>query len=157
MEKIKSFEINHLTLKPGVYLSREDNVNGTVVQTWDIRITRPYYEPVMPVEAVHALEHILATFCRNDEMYGKDIIYVGPGGCMTMMYLVTYNMTKEDVIELVRAAFNYVTHFEGEIPGQSPIECGACYLMDLDSAKEYAKRFFNMVLKKITPEDMSYK
>lgn len=156
MKKIESFKIDHLKLKPGIYLSREDDVNGTRVQTWDIRMTRPYYEPVMPIEAVHALEHLLATFCRNDEMYGKDIIYAGPMGCCTGLYLITYNMTREDIIELVRAAFSYITHFEGDIPGQSPIECGACYLMDLDCAKQYAKRFFDTILKTIKPEDMDY-
>lgn len=156
MEKIESFKVNHLTLKPGVYLSREDDVNGTRVQTWDIRMTRPYYEPVMPIEAVHALEHLLATFCRNDEMYGKNIIYAGPMGCCTGMYLITYNMTREDIIELLRAAFNYVSNYNYEIPGSTPIECGACYLMDLELAKQYATRFFNEVLVNISPSKMSY-
>lgn len=156
MKKIDSFKVNHLILKPGVYFSREDDVNGTKVQTWDIRITRPYYEPVIPIEAVHALEHLLATFCRNDECYGKDIIYVGPGSCCTMMYIVTFNMTSEDVITLLRAAFSYVSHYEGQIPGATPVECGACYLMDLDCAKQYAEQFFNRVLKTITPQNMVY-
>ena len=47
MEKITSFTIDHLKLLPGVYVSRKDKVGESVVTTFDIRMTRPNYEPVM--------------------------------------------------------------------------------------------------------------
>ena len=47
MDKITSFTIDHLKLLPGVYVSRKDRVGDQVITTFDIRMTRPNYEPVM--------------------------------------------------------------------------------------------------------------
>jgi S-ribosylhomocysteine lyase len=67
MEKITSFTIDHLRLLPGIYVSRKDHAGDTVVTTFDIRITRPNYEPVMNTAEVHTIEHLGATFLRNQE------------------------------------------------------------------------------------------
>ena len=83
MEKIASFTVNHLNLLPGVYVSRKDNVGGNVITTFDLRMTRPNYEPVMNTAEVHTIEHLAATFLRNHKEYGKKIIYFGPMGCRT--------------------------------------------------------------------------
>ena len=47
MEKIASFTIDHLKLLPGVYVSRKDKVGQQVITTFDIRMTRPNFEPVL--------------------------------------------------------------------------------------------------------------
>ncbi|MDR1770460.1 MAG: S-ribosylhomocysteine lyase, partial [Hungatella sp.] len=47
MEKITSFTINHLKLLPGIYVSRRDQAGDSVITTFDIRMTRPNFEPVM--------------------------------------------------------------------------------------------------------------
>ena len=47
MEKITSFTIDHLRLFPGVYVSRKDPVGDEIITTFDIRMTRPNFEPVM--------------------------------------------------------------------------------------------------------------
>ena len=62
MEKIASFTIDHVKLVPGVYVSRKDPVGGTIVTTFDIRITSPNDEPVMNTAELHAMEHLAATF-----------------------------------------------------------------------------------------------
>ena len=83
MEKIASFTVNHLNLLRGVYVSRKDNVGGIVITTFDLRMTRPNYEPVMNTAEVHTIEHLAATFLRNHKEYGEKIIYFGPMGCRT--------------------------------------------------------------------------
>ena len=73
MEKIASFTVDHLNLIPGVYVSRKDHIGSEVVTTFDIRMTRPNYEPVMNTAEVHTIEHLGATFLRNDKEYGSKV------------------------------------------------------------------------------------
>lgn len=88
MEKIASFTVNHIDLEPGVYVSRRDMVGSEPVTTFDIRMTSPNDEPVMDTAAVHCLEHLGATFLRNDPEWGPRTVYFGPMGCRTGFYLV---------------------------------------------------------------------
>ena len=88
MEKIASFTIDHLKLLPGVYVSRKDNVAGSVVTTFDLRMTRPNFEPVMNTAEIHTMEHLAATFLRNHPEYKDKTIYFGPMGCRTGFYLL---------------------------------------------------------------------
>ena len=81
MKKIASFTIDHIRLKPGIYVSRKDNVNGSVITTFDIRMTSPNDEPVMNTAEVHTIEHLGATFLRNHKTYQNQVIYFGPMGC----------------------------------------------------------------------------
>lgn len=78
MKKITSFTINHLLLRPGVYVSRKDPVGGTVVTTFDLRLTSPNEEPVMNTAEMHTIEHLAATFLRNHKDYGSKTVYFGP-------------------------------------------------------------------------------
>ena len=59
MKPIASFTINHLTLLPGIYVSRKDKVGEETVTTFDIRMTRPNFEPVMNTAELHTIEHLL--------------------------------------------------------------------------------------------------
>ena len=86
MEKITSFTIDHLKLLPGLYVSRKDRVGAEVITTFDIRMTRPNFEPVMNTAEIHTIEHLGATFLRNDEEFKDKIIYFGPMGCRTGFY-----------------------------------------------------------------------
>ena len=47
MEKIASFQVNHLNLLPGVYVSRKDYAGDAVITTFDLRMKQPNKEPVM--------------------------------------------------------------------------------------------------------------
>ena len=76
MEKITSFTIDHLRLIPGLYVSRKDPVGDKIITTFDIRMTCPNYEPVMNTAEVHTIEHLGATFLRNDPEYKDRVIYI---------------------------------------------------------------------------------
>lgn len=88
MDKITSFTIDHLKLLPGVYVSRKDRVGDQVITTFDIRMTRPNYEPVMNTAEVHTIEHLAATWLRNNDEWKDRVLYFGPMGCRTGFYLL---------------------------------------------------------------------
>lgn len=141
MNKIESFKINHLTLDPGLYVSRRDRKGDCMVTTFDLRITAPNREPVIDVPALHTIEHLCATFLRNSDQ--KDnIVYFGPMGCRTGCYLVMFgDLCSQDVYDLVMAMCEFVINFEGDIPGASPVECGNYSEQNLNMAKYYIAKY----------------
>ena len=157
MEKITSFTIDHLKLLPGVYVSRKDKVGESVVTTFDIRMTRPNYEPVMNTAEVHAIEHLPATFLRNHEPIKDKVLYFGPMGCRTGFYLLLggdYDST--DIVPLMRELFNFIANYEGEIPGACAKDCGNYLDMNLSMAKYWAKRYLEEVLDNIDESRLVY-
>lgn len=157
METIKSFTVDHKRLLPGVYVSRKDSTGHDVVTTFDIRMTRPNFEPVMNTAEIHTLEHLGATFLRNHEEWGDKIIYFGPMGCRTGFYLLLAgNYESEDIISLLREMFEFVCHFEGEIPGAAPEACGNYLDQNLPMAKYLAEKYLDHVLTGITPDRLKY-
>ena len=157
METIKSFTVDHKRLLPGVYVSRKDSTGHDVVTTFDIRMTRPNFEPVMNTAEIHTLEHLGATFLRNHEEWGDKIIYFGPIGCRTGFYLLLGgDYESEDIISLLREMFEFVCHFEGEIPGAAPEACGNYLDQNLPMAKYLAEKYLDHVLTGITPDRLKY-
>ena len=157
METIKSFTVDHKRLLPGVYVSRKDSTGHDVVTTFDIRMTRPNFEPVMNTAEIHTLEHLGATFLRNHEEWGDKIIYFGPMGCRTGFYLLLAgDCESEDSISLLREMFEFVCHFEGEIPGAAPEACGNYLDQNLPMAKYLAEKYLEHVLTGITPDRLKY-
>ena len=157
METIKSFTVDHKRLLPGVYVSRKDSTGHDVVTTFDIRMTRPNFEPVMNTAEIHTLEHLGATFLRNHEEWGDKIIYFGPMGCRTGFYLLLAgDYESEDIISLLREMFEFVCHFEGEIPGAAPEACGDYLDQNLPMAKYLAEKYLEHVLTGITPDRLKY-
>ena len=157
MKTIASFTIDHMKLLPGIYVSRKDSLGedkGSVT-TFDIRMTRPNFEPVMNTAEIHALEHLGATFLRNHSEWASQIIYFGPMGCRTGFYFLTTKMSHEDALELTKDALEFVGNYEGEIPGVSAIECGNYRDHDLEGAKKEGKDQFE-VLKNWTVEKLIY-
>lgn len=151
MRKIASFTVNHDTLETGVYVSRTD---GDAV-TYDLRMKKPNAGSYISPKSLHTIEHLLATYVRNSK-YTDDVIYAGPMGCRTGFYLILRdNVSKEELIELLREAFAYIADFTGDIPGSSRIECGNYLEHDLDAAKADAEEYLK-VLMKVTPEMMNY-
>ena len=158
MEKIASFTVDHLTLEPGVYVSRVDRdpATGAVVPTFDLRLTAPNREPVMNTAEVHTIEHLGATFLRNDPEWASRGVYLGPMGCRTGFYfLLRDNVSRLDALHLVQESFAFIRDFEGEIPGSRREECGNYKEHDLKGAKETAVDMLE-VLKDWTPEKMEY-
>ncbi len=157
MEKIASFTVNHLNLMPGIYVSRKDHVGENVITTFDLRMTAPNREPVMNTAEIHTVEHLGATFLRNDPEYKDKTIYFGPMGCRTGFYMVLAgDYESRDVVELVTRMFEFVRDFEGEVPGASPRDCGNYLDMNLGMAKFIAARYLDRDLKDIGPDRLVY-
>lgn len=134
MKKIASFTVNHDTLKKGIYISR---VDGDVI-TYDVRVKIPNGGDYLGNGAMHTFEHLFATYARNS-VYEKDVIYVGPMGCRTGFYiLLRDNVSGADAIKLIIECFEFISKFEGKIPGTNKIECGNYLEHDLDGAKAVA-------------------
>lgn len=146
MEKITSFTIDHIRLQPGLYVSRKDRVGGETVTTFDLRITSPNDEPVMNTAEVHAMEHLGATYLRNDPAWKDRVLYFGPMGCRTGFYLLlTGDHTPEQALPLVTDCFRFIRDYEGEIPGASARDCGNYLDMNLSMARYWAKRYVNLL------------
>jgi S-ribosylhomocysteine lyase len=157
MEKIPSFTIDHNKLIPGVYVSRTDAVGGDTVTTFDLRFTRPNREPVMNTGTAHAIEHLAATFMRNDVEMKDRIVYFGPMGCRTGFYLLIKGpIEPKDIYRLLKESMKFICDFEGEIPGAAPKDCGNYSDMDLIGAKAYAKKFLNEVIADFGPHNTVY-
>lgn len=157
MKKIASFTIDHLKLLPGIYVSRKDTVGSEVVTTFDIRMTRPNFEPVMNTAEVHTIEHLAATFLRNHETYAKKCIYFGPMGCRTGFYLILAgDYQSGDIVELMKEMFVFIRDYEGEIPGASAKDCGNYLDMNPGMARYLADKFLKEVLEQITEERLVY-
>ncbi len=143
MKKIASFFVDHLTLEPGLYVSRKDSMGGQTVTTFDLRMRRPNREPVMDIAALHTVEHLGATYLRNCPRR-DEIVYFGPMGCRTGCYLVMFGeLESKDVYTLVTDMCRYILDFEGEIPGAKPAECGNYLDQNLAMAKYYIKIYFD--------------
>ena len=113
MDKITSFTIDHLKLLPGVYVSRKDRVGDQVITTFDIRMTRPNYEPVMNTAEVHTIEHLAATWLRNNEEWKDRVLYFGPMGCRTGFYLLLAgDLTSEDIVPLMKGLFTFILYYK---------------------------------------------
>lgn len=141
MDLIPSFSVDHTKIVPGIFISRQDSVGGEIVTTYDVRVTRPNTEPAIDVAAMHSLEHIIATFLRNDPDWKDEVIYWGPMGCLTGFYLILKGDRKpQEIFDLLLRAFRSVADSE-DVPGALPVNCGNCCMHNLEMAKWYAARF----------------
>lgn len=134
MQKIASFQVDHTKFSVGMYVSR---VDGDII-TYDVRMVRPNGGVYLSSPSMHTIEHLFATYARNSSIK-DDVIYVGPMGCRTGFYLLLRSDDKNAAINLVREALDFISNFEGEIPGYSEIECGNYLEHDLLAAKEDIK------------------
>lgn len=157
MDKIASFTVNHLTLLPGIYVSRKDKVGSEVVTTFDLRMTRPNYEPVMNTAEVHTLEHLGATFLRNHPVWKEKVVYFGPMGCRTGFYLILAgDYESKDIVDLVTEMYAFMKDFDDEVPGACARDCGNYLDMNLPMARFVAKRYYDEVLCHISEERLVY-
>lgn len=157
MKKIPSFTINHLKLLRGIYVSRKDEVGGEVITTFDIRMKEPNREPVVHAGALHTIEHLAATYLRNDPKWKDRVIYWGPMGCLTGNYLLLRgDLESKDIVELMKRTFRFIADYEGEVPGAAPQDCGNYLLHDLPMAKWEARKYLTEVLENIKPENLVY-
>lgn len=157
MEKIPSFTIDHIRLLRGIYVSRKDAVGNELVTTFDIRMKEPNREPVLGQGELHTIEHLAATYLRNDPQWRDKIIFWGPMGCCTGNYfLVKGDLHPQDIVELMRETFRFIRDFEGEVPGAAPKDCGNYLLHNLPMAKYEAAKYLTEVLDVIEEKNMVY-
>ena len=146
MEKITSFTIDHIKLQPGLYVSRKDPVGGDTVTTFDLRLTSPNEEPVMNTAEVHAIEHLAATYLRNEPTWKDQVLYFGPMGCRTGFYLlIKGDRSSREILPLFRDCFRFIGSYEGEIPGASPKDCGNYLDMNLNMANYWGRKYASLL------------
>lgn len=157
MNKIPSFTINHEKLLRGIYVSRKDEVGGDTVTTFDIRMKEPNREPALHPGALHTIEHLAATYLRNDPEWRDRIVYWGPMGCLTGNYLLMRgNLEPQDILDLMRRTFAFIADFDGDVPGTAPRDCGNYLLHDLPMARLEARKYLTEVLERMEEENMKY-
>ena len=157
MEKIASFTIDHMKLQPGIYVSRKDHVGDQTITTFDLRMTSPNDEPVMNTAEVHTIEHLGATYLRNEPQYKDKIIYFGPLGCRTGFYLLLAgDYESKDIVGLITAMYEFIRDFKGDVPGASPKDCGNYLDMNLGMANYLAKKYLDTVLYSIDETHLVY-
>lgn len=141
MELIQSFTVDHTRIVPGIFTSRVDVLGEYRVTTYDVRLKHPNREPVVDVSAMHTLEHLIATYLRNDPDWKDEVVYWGPMGCLTGFYLILKgDRAPRDIYDLMLDAFRSVDDAT-EVPGATPVNCGNYQLHDLAMAKYEARAF----------------
>ena len=140
---IASFQVDHTRIGYGIFVSRRDIVNGACITTFDIRMKRPNVEPAIHPNAMHTIEHVVATYLRNSS-FKDHVVYWGPMGCLTGFYFITntaHEIQPREIEKLMRAAFRHQANYRGEVPGATPVNCGNYLLHDLPMARYEAHAF----------------
>lgn len=157
MEKIASFTIDHIKLQPGIYVSRKDKVGVETLTTFDLRMTSPNEEPVINTAEMHTIEHLAATFLRNHPDWKERVIYFGPMGCRTGFYLILAgDLVSPDIVPLMQEMYQFISEFEGEVPGASAKDCGNYLDMNLPMAKFLARKYLTEILDNISENRLTY-
>ena len=157
MKKIASFTIDHIKLRPGIYVSRKDTVGAELITTFDLRMTSPNEEPVMNTAEMHTIEHLAATYLRNHPVYADKTIYFGPMGCRTGFYLLLAgDLTSRDIVPLMIEMYEFIRDFHDEVPGASAKDCGNYLDMNLPMANYLAKKYLDQVLYHISEDRLIY-
>ncbi len=146
MDLIPSFQVDHTKIVPGIYESRVDEVGENFATTFDIRLKKPNAEKAISIKAMHTIEHIVATFLRNDEEWKDRIVYWGPMGCLTGCYLIVKGRPNpQELLPLMIRAFEFCSEYVGEVPGASAVNCGNYKLHNVKKAKREAKKYLEIL------------
>lgn len=157
MERIASFQVDHVRLNRGLYVSRIDEINGNYLTSFDIRMKLPNREPVINIAELHTIEHLGATFLRNHPIWKEQIVYFGPMGCRTGFYLILKGKLKsKDIVELMKELYKFMAEFKGDIPGATAIECGNYLDQNLPMANYEAKKYLEETLENLGEENLNY-
>jgi len=146
VEKITSFTIDHIRLLPGLYVSRKDKVGTETVTTFDLRLTKPNDEPVMNTAEVHTIEHLGATYLRNEPNWKDRVLYFGPMGCRTGFYLLLAgDYSSRQVLPFVTQCFRFIRDYRDAVPGASPRDCGNYLDMNLSMANYWGAKYVSIL------------
>ena len=147
MERIASFTVDHNRLTEGVYVSRIDCYANECITTFDLRMKLPNTDDILSTTSAHTIEHLGATFLRNDPEFKEKVVYFGPMGCRTGFYVLLHgNYQPSDVSDLFLRMFSYIKDFNGTIPGQSATECGNYKDLNMDAARADAQQYHAVLM-----------
>lgn len=157
MERIASFQVDHIRLNRGIYVSRIDEINGNYLTSFDIRMKLPNREPVINIAELHTMEHLGATFLRTHSVWKEKIVYFGPMGCRTGFYLILKGkLESKNIVELIKELYKFMAEFKGNIPGATAIECGNYLDQNLPMANYEAKKYLEETLENLGEENLNY-
>ncbi len=157
MERIASFQVDHIKLKRGIYVSRVDEINGNYLTSFDIRMKLPNREPVINIAELHTMEHLGATFLRNHPVWKDKVVYFGPMGCRTGFYVILKGkLESREIVDLIKETYKFMSEFEGDIPGATAIECGNFLDQNLPMARYEARRYLEETLNNLKEENLKY-
>ena len=157
MERIASFQVDHIRLNRGIYVSRIDEINGNYLTSFDIRMKLPNREPVINIAELHTMEHLGATFLRNHSIWKEKIVYFGPMGCRTGFYLILKGkLESKDIVELMKELYKFMAEFKGDIPGATAVECGNYLDQNLPMANYEAKKYLEETFQNLGEENLNY-
>ena len=157
MERIASFGVNHEKMSRGIFVSRIDTFGDNYITTFDIRIKLPNREPVLNISEMHTMEHLGATYLRNHKVWSDDVIYWGPMGCRTGFYIILKGkLESNDIVDLMKETFKFMSEYSGEIPGATAIECGNYLDQNLPMANYESKKYFENILMNLSEENLKY-
>lgn len=139
MEKIPSFQKNHDLLSVGLYARTDENR----ITTFDLRFKKPNAGDYISPKALHTIEHLMATVLRNGDRK-ENVVYFGPMGCRTGFYLLTVNLSYEEVLSMLKEAIPVAIALE-KIPGSKREECGNYLEHDLQGAREELKQYLGVL------------
>lgn len=146
VEKIASFTVDHIKLLPGLYVSRKDKAGAETVTTFDLRLTKPNEEPVLNTAEVHTIEHLGATYLRNEPTWKDKVLYFGPMGCRTGFYLLLAgDYSSREVLPLVTECFRFIRDYRDAVPGASPKDCGNYLDMNLPMANYWGAKYVGVL------------
>lgn len=146
VEKIASFTVDHIKLLPGLYVSRKDKVGAETVTTFDLRLTKPNEEPVLNTAEVHTIEHLGATYLRNEPTWKDKVLYFGPMGCRTGFYLLLAgDYSSREVLPLVTECFRFIRDYRDAVPGACPKDCGNYLDMNLPMANYWGAKYVGVL------------
>ena len=120
-------------------------------------MTAPNREPVMNTAELHTIEHLAATYLRNNDEWKEKVIYFGPMGCRTGCYLILAgDYESKDVVGLVHDTFAFIADYEGEIPGAAAKDCGNYLDQNLPMANYLAKKYLKEALNNPSEKNLIY-
>lgn len=157
MNQVPSFQIDHIRMKRGIFVSRKDFFGDVVLTTFDLRFKEPNREPVMDIPALHTIEHLGATYLRTHPVWKTRTVYFGPMGCRTGSYMILQGDLKaQDAVDIVKGMFDFILSFRGDVPAASALECGNWRDHNLDMAQWEARKYKSEVLDRLGPENLNY-
>ena len=146
---VSSFDVDHLTLKEGLYLRSVYTINDEyAVHSWDMRFRAPMDHAPLGAEEVHTIEHMMAYYLRLDPVVGKSIVSFCPMGCQTGFYLSTMNsVTADDIAAALKRVYERVfpIHSTDDIVGLNEVQCGNPALYAIEPTNEAMAKYIEIL------------